>query len=216
MCTDPDAEMQSDPQKGSGDVASSDLEVQGLRPSTASSSPETFSEISSTSPLSGPILKESGTCSEKVFEHLSRPDREHGDAARSSGDGVLLEEELGSIYGSTDVDDGEGHADTLDDRSCSEGDFECVSRDVGLGENPFATPSSSDKAIEQHHVSTAIDPPQHFAGPDLLPEQRCCSDTASQNTKGVLFVPAWNKNSTLTFPFPLCAELARSQGCTMR
>ncbi|BDA44417.1 hypothetical protein COCOBI_05-6010 [Coccomyxa sp. Obi] len=71
------------------------------------------------------------------------------------------------------MEDGEGDADVVDDGSCNEGDLDCESRDVGLGENPFASPSSSRvMAAEQHHVSTTMAPPRHLSGPDPLPEQR--------------------------------------------
>ena len=95
----------------------------------------------------------------------------------------MLEEELGSIYGSSDVD-GQEDAGILDDGSCSEGDLECESRDVGLGENPFASPSSSRvMAAGQHYMSTTMTPSPHLDGPNTLPKQRCCSDVASHDIK---------------------------------
>lgn len=184
---DPDAESREFPRKGSGNAASSDLEVQDSRPNTASSRPRSLSETS-TRPLSEPISKKSGK-SEDATEDTLSPDQEHDDGATSSGDDVLLEEKLGSMYGSSD-DDGEGDADILEDGSCSEGDLECESRDVGLGENPFASPSScSVMAAEQHYMSMAMAPQPHLADHDNEPEQRCCSDTASHHIKDFSLCP---------------------------
>ena len=163
-------QLSEDAQSTVKDGASIVLEAEGSRPNTAESKSDSCSTATSES-------------REPAQKPDSQPDRDAHDAsgssefsdqenelARSSGDDVLLEEERGSISDSMDA---EADLHSLDDDdSCSEGSLECISRDVGLGENPFASPSISRVVAADDHRTATASPVNHDPySPDFTPRR---------------------------------------------
>ena len=158
--------------------ASNALEAEGSRPKTASSKLDSCSSTTSEgresaqspSSLMNPSLQ--GACGDpEIRDQEQTP-------AKSSGDDVLLEEEVGSI--SDDTDAVAYSQSPEDDGSCSGGALECVSRDVGLGENPFASTSRAVGAVQHSTASPFLNdlqssdmPKQRYAHVPSIFTQTC-------------------------------------------